>query len=125
MRHALGLAVLLLAAACSTAELDAAASAAGADFAAGCRDWQSVAALAGEAGALLPSPFNQAAAVTQAFVGDACTSQQFIAAAGTEQVQWIQQSTANLRAVVAAAQPAAQRTAELARLPSYGELRRP
>jgi homoaconitase/3-isopropylmalate dehydratase large subunit len=115
--------ILLLLSACNAAELSKLESTASADFAAGCADWQSVSAVAGEAGRFLPSPLNQAAAITEAFVGDACTNQNFIDAAGADEVAWIKQSTANLKAIVASGGSARLRV-ELALLPSTGEKRR-
>ena len=108
----------VLLAACNAAELTKIETTASADFAASCQDWQAVRAIAGDAGALLPPPFDEAAAVTEGFVGDACTNQAFIAAAGAQEIAWITQSTENLKAVVSqatAAPQASPRTALLRR----------
>jgi hypothetical protein len=120
MRHSLAAATVLLAAGCTPAEQAQLEQQASADFTAACNDWQSMAALAGAAGALLPPPLDEAASVTEGFVGDACTDPAFLASAGSEQVTWLKQSTLNLKAVIGSA----QQRAALARLPSYGELRR-
>jgi len=108
MKIALALAAAALLAACSTAELNRLETAASADFAAACRDWQAVQGVAQTASGLLPPPLAQAAGVTEAFVGDACTNQAFIQAAGRQEVTWITQSTANLKAVLAQAPQAPQ-----------------
>ncbi|HLY54522.1 MAG TPA: hypothetical protein VKS60_03125 [Stellaceae bacterium] len=103
MRIGPALVLPALLAACTAAELTQIETTASADFAAACQDWQAVKAIAGEAGALLPPPFDEAAAVTEGFVGDACTNQAFIEAAGAQEVTWINQSIANLKSVVAQA----------------------
>jgi hypothetical protein len=105
------LAALSVLAGCDTAQLTAFGQAAQADFSDGCADWGDVASLAGAGGALLPPPFDALAAATIAVVGDACSNPSFAQAAGTEQVVWIRQASANLKSILAQADAALVPTA--------------
>lgn len=86
----LGAALLL--ASCSTAQLQTAQT----DISGACKDWNAATALAAPFAAI------PAVSVTEGYVSTFCTTEPLVAAATATDVQWLETSVANLKAVTPA-----------------------